>query len=193
MSSSSSSSSTTTSSFSSLADAIMSSVQKLIELMATSFAEETARQQASSSSSNTTSSASASSSSSSFTPHFSGLPPDELQRVSILSRAEAVQLRSLFKAASSELESSPGLLLTTSELDEMEEEIQRREERVEALLKILPENPSSITALTGEAERYEENIRSINWPLETSSASSSASSSSSSSSSSMQVDEITTS
>ena len=135
---------------SSSADAIMSSVQKLIELMAVAFAEET-----------TTSSSSSSSS------HFSGLSPDELQRVSILSRAEAVQLRSLFKAASSELDSRSGLLLTSSELDEMETEIKRREERVEALLKILPENPDSITALSGEAERYKDDIQAINWPLET--------------------------
>ena len=132
---------------SSSADAIMSSVQKLIELMAAAFAEET-----------TTSSSSS---------HFSGLSPDELQRVSILSRAEAVQLRSLFKAASSELDSRPGLLLTSSELDEMETEIKRREERVEALLKILPENPDSITALSGEAERYKDDIQAINWPIET--------------------------
>jgi hypothetical protein len=134
--------------------------------MAAAFAEET------------TSSSSSSSSS-----HFSGLSPDELQRVSILSRAEAVQLRSLFKAASSELDSRPGLLLTSTELDEMETEIKRREERVEALLKILPENPDSITALSGEAERYKDDIQAVNWPLETQSVVLSSSSSSSSSSS----------
>ena len=136
------------------ADAIMSSVQKLVELMATSFAEETTK--------------SSSSSSSSSSSNFTGLPPDELQRVSILARSEVVQLRSLFKESSQALESSPGLLLTTTELDEMEAEIQKREFRVETLLKILPEDPNCITALSGEAEKYANDILSINWPLETS-------------------------
>jgi hypothetical protein len=56
----------------------------------------------------------------------------------------------------------------------MEAEIQKRELRVDTLLKILPEDPNSITAMSGEAEKYANDILSINWPLETSTLSSSS-------------------
>ena len=124
-------------------DSVMASVQAILEIVAASFTEAAAKAGAA---------------------RWSGLPADERHRVDTLARAEVNRLRAVLLRAGRALDASPGLRLTAHELDLMAAEQDARDAALDRLLAVLPSDPDSITALSGEAERLREHAEAIGWP-----------------------------
>jgi hypothetical protein len=128
-------------------DSVMASVQAILEIVAASFAAAAPPAAAAPAAA-----------------RWPGLPADERQRVDALARAEVNRLRAVLLRAGRALDASPGLRLSARELDEMACEQDAREAALDRLLAVLPADPASITALSGEAERLREHAEAIGWP-----------------------------
>ncbi len=119
---------------------------------------------ASSSSSSTTSTTTSSSSSTSSSSKWIGVDADAKHRIDVRARTEVNTLRSILAKESAKLDETPGLRLRKEELDELFAKQAIEKEYYKKLLAILPEDPTTVTASSGEVEKYKADAQAIGWP-----------------------------